>query len=68
MELAKIVHVVATSHKSFDDAVQQGVSDAAKTLRGIRGVKVTDWTAKVEDDKLTSYKVTMDLAFAVEEK
>ena len=68
MELAKIVSVVSTSHKSFDDAVQQGVSNAAKTLRGISGVKVTDWTAKVENDKLTSYKVTMDVAFAVEEK
>ena len=68
MELAKVVHVVSTSQKSFDDAVQQGVANAAKTLRGISGVKVTDWTAKVENDKLTSYKVTMDVAFAVEEK
>lgn len=67
MEIAKVVHVVSTSHKSFDDAVQQGVANAAKTLRGISGVKITDWTAKVEDNKLTSYKVTMDVAFAVEE-
>lgn len=68
MELAKVVHVVSTSKKSFDDAIQQGVTNASKTLRGITGVKVTDWTAKVENDKLTSYKVTMDIAFAVEEK
>lgn len=68
MELAKIVEVVSTSHTSFEDAVQQGVSNAAKTLRGISGVKVTDWTAKVENDKVSSYKVTMDVAFAVEEK
>ena len=68
MELAKVVHVVSTSQKSFDDAVQQGVANAAKTLRGISGVKVTDWTAKVENDKLTRYKVTMDVAFAIEEK
>jgi dodecin len=67
MEIAKVVHVVSTSHKSFDDAVQQGVANAAKTLRGISGVKITDWTAKVEDNKLTSYKVTMDVAFAIEE-
>jgi len=68
MHLAKVVQIVSTSHKSFDDAVQQGVANAAKTLRGISGVKVTDWTAKVENDKITNYKVTMDVAFAVEEK
>lgn len=67
MELAKVLHVVSSSSKSFDDAVQQGVARAAKTLRGISGVKVSDWTAKVENDKITSYKVTMDVAFGVEE-
>jgi flavin-binding protein dodecin len=66
MKLAKVIHVVSTSEKSFDDAVQRGVTDAAKTVRGISGLKVTDWTAKVENDKVTSYKVTMDIAFAVE--
>lgn len=67
VELAKIVHVVSTSPKSFDDAVQQGVANAVKTLRGVSGVKITDWTAKVENDKITTYKVTMDIAFGVEE-
>jgi hypothetical protein len=66
MQLAKIVHIVSTSPISFDDAVKQGVINAAKTLRGISGVKVTDWTAKVENDDVTGYKVTMDVAFAVE--
>ena len=67
MEIAKVVHIVSTSRKGFDDAVQQGVTNAAKTIRGISGVKVTDWTATVEKNKITKYKVTMDVAFAVEE-
>jgi flavin-binding protein dodecin len=66
MELAKVIHIVSTSNKSFDDAIQQGVANASKTIRGISGIKVTDWTARVENDKLTSYKVTMDVAFGVE--
>lgn len=66
MDIAKVIHVVASSHTSFEDAVQQGVTEAAKTLRGISGVKITDWTASVEDNKITSYKVTMDVAFRVE--
>lgn len=68
MELAKVVHLVSTSHESFDDAVRQGVKDASKTVRGIRGAKITDWTAKVENGQIVSYKVTMDVAFSVEEK
>lgn len=68
MQLAKILHVVSTSETSFDDAVQQGVASAAKSVHGITGVKVTDWTAKVTDNKITSYKVTMDVAFAVDDK
>jgi flavin-binding protein dodecin len=67
MSIAKVVHIVSSSEKSFDDALQQGVSNAAKTLRGISGVKVTDWTATVKDDRVTNYKVTMDIAFSVEE-
>lgn len=67
MNIAKVIHVVCSSEKSFDDAVQCGVRDAAKTLRGITGVKITDMTAKVENDKVTQYKVTMDVAFHIEE-
>jgi flavin-binding protein dodecin len=66
MDIAKVVHIVSSSSQSFDDAVRNGVAQAAKTLRGIHGVKVTDWTANVQDDRIISYKVTMDIAFAVE--
>ena len=68
MSIAKIIQVVANSDKSFDDAIQQGVTSAAQTVRGIHGVKIIDWTAKVANDKITGYKVTMDIAFAVEAK
>ena len=67
MDIAKVVHIVSSSEESFDDAIVQGVAKASRTLRGITGVKVTDWTAKVENNKLTSFKVTMDIAFGVEE-
>lgn len=67
MSIAKVVHVVSTSEKGFEDAIERGVAGAAKTIRGISGVKVTDWTAKVTNDKVTAYKVTLDIAFGVED-
>lgn len=67
MSIAKVVQVVPSSNTSFDDAVQQGLAGLTKTVRGVRGIKIQDWTAKVEDDKIVGYKVTMDVAFHVEE-
>jgi dodecin len=66
MSVAKVVHIVASSERSFEDAVQKGLASAAQSLRGIHGLKITDWTASVEDNKIVSYKVTMDIAFGVE--
>ena len=66
MSLAKVVQVVASSDKNFDDAVKQGLADVTKTVRGVHGVKVHEWSATVENDQIVSYKVVMDVAFRVE--
>lgn len=66
MALAKVIEVVASSENSFDDAVRSGIAEASKTLRGISGVKVTDFTASVDNGEPTLFKVTMDIAFSIE--
>jgi len=67
MNIAKVVQIVASSDKSFEDAVTQGLTAASRTVRGITGIKVIDWTAKVDGNRITQYRVTMDIAFHVEE-
>jgi flavin-binding protein dodecin len=67
MNIAKVVQIVASSNKSFEDAVNEGLAAAARTIRGITGIKVIDWTAKVENNRISQYRVTMDIAFHVEE-
>jgi len=66
MPVAKVIEIVSSSEQSFDDAVQQGLAEAASTLRGISGIEVTNWTADVENNRITRYKVTMHIAFKVE--
>jgi dodecin len=66
MSVAKVVELVASSEKGFDDAIQQGMQRACKTLRGVSGIKIRDWTAKVENGQITLYKVTLDVVFALE--
>ncbi len=68
MSVAKIIELVASSDKSWDDAVRAAVVEAAKTVRGIRGVDVQDWTARVEDGRIVEYKANVKIAFGVEEE
>jgi flavin-binding protein dodecin len=64
--VARVTEIIAGSPKSFDDAVTVGFRRAAKTLRGITGIKVKDMRAKVEDGKIVEYRVTLDVLFILE--
>ena len=64
--VAKVIELVSSSEQSFDDAVRQGLEEAARTLRGISGIEVVNWTADVENNQITRYKVTLHVAFKIE--
>jgi flavin-binding protein dodecin len=66
MSVAKVIEIVSNSEKSFDDAIQRGLAEAAHSLRGISGIEIVNWTADVENNQITRYKVTMHVAFKVE--
>lgn len=68
MNVAKIIKVVSVSEKSIEDAVQQGVAKTGETVHDIHGTKITDITADVKDKTVVGYKVTMEVAFHVEDK
>ncbi len=61
----KVIEVIGISSKSFDDAVQQGVSKAAESIKGITGVEVLKQSAKVKDGKTYRYNAHLKVAFAV---
>ena len=66
MSVAKVIEIVSNSEKSFEDAVQQGIAEAGRTLRGISGVEVVNWTADIENNRISRYKVTLHVAFKIE--
>jgi len=68
MSVASIVELIGSSSKSWEDAAQVAVNDAIKTIRGIRGIEVTDMTAKIDSTtgKIREYRVCVKLAFGVE--
>ncbi|HPR42143.1 MAG TPA: dodecin family protein [Candidatus Methanofastidiosa archaeon] len=62
------METVCTSEKSWQDAVETGISEASKTLRHIVGVDVLSWKGHVRDGRITEYKVNLKLAIKVEEE
>ncbi len=61
----KIIEIIGVSEESWEDAVAQAVSKSAETIKGITGVEVVAFTAKVEDGKVIRYNAACKIAFAV---
>lgn len=66
MTVVKVVELVGESKTDWQDAVQNAVEDAAKTIDNISGVEVYNLTANVENGKVTEYKANVKVAFAVD--
>ena len=66
--VAKIIEIVGSSDKSWDDAAQVALAEATKTIHGITGIELTDMTARVDPNtgKITEYHSTVKIAFGVE--
>jgi dodecin len=65
MSIAKTIEVTASSKKSFDDALKQGIAKAAESLENITGAWVMDQSVKVNKGKINEYTVRMKLTFVL---
>jgi flavin-binding protein dodecin len=66
MTVARITEISSVSNKSFQDAVEQGVERANNTLRNVKGAWVQDQEVKVENGKVTGYKVILKVTFVLD--
>lgn len=65
--VVKVIELVGESDQSWEDAVQVAVKEATKTLRGITGVEVMNWTGKVNSEgDIVGYRANVQVAFQVE--
>ena len=65
MSVAKVSEITASSTKSFEDAIQKGISRATKTLDKVQGAWIQDREVAVEGGKITEYKVRMKVTFVL---
>ncbi|MEM5793647.1 MAG: dodecin family protein [Candidatus Aenigmatarchaeota archaeon] len=67
MAVVKVIEVIGSSEKSWEDAVQNALKRASKTVRNITGIDVLGFKAVVKDNKIAEYRAHMKIAFVVEE-
>lgn len=66
MALLKVIEVLAESDKSWEDAAAQAVAQTAKTVHGIKSIYVKNMEAKVETNRITSYRINASISFLVD--
>ena len=67
MSVARVTELSATSETGFEDAINQAVARATKTLRGVEGAWVKDQNIMIEDGNIVGYKVNVEITFMLEE-
>jgi hypothetical protein len=67
MSVAKVSEISATSSKGFEDAVQQGLARAGKTLRNIQSAWVKEQHVRCDDGRITHYQVNMMVTFVLDD-
>jgi dodecin len=66
MAVARVSKITASSPKGFQQATEEGLERATKTLRGVTGFEVASLKGKVENGKITEYRVSLDVTFILE--
>jgi len=64
--VAKVIELIGSSPKGWEDAAANAVKEAARTVRNIKGVYLKECTAKVKGDKIVEYRSIVKISFIVD--
>jgi dodecin len=65
MAVLKVIELLASSEKSWEDAVRSAVKTAGKTVKGIRSVYVQDQSAVVKENDVIEFRVNVKITFEI---
>lgn len=65
MAVAKVIELTASSNKSFEDAIEQGIKRASKTLDNVEGAWIQEQKVVVKKGKIAEYRVNMKVTFVL---
>ncbi|MCB1359223.1 MAG: dodecin domain-containing protein [Maritimibacter sp.] len=66
MSVARVTEITATSTKSFEDAIQEGVARATDTLRNVRSAWIKEQQVRITDGAISEYQVNMMVTFVLD--
>jgi flavin-binding protein dodecin len=67
MSVARVIEMSATSTHSFEDAIQQGIARATRTLRHVTSAWIKEQRVEVRDGRIAGYQVNMLVTFVLED-
>ena len=67
MSVARVTEISSTSTKSFEDAIQQGVARATKTLRNVKSAWIKEQRVEVNGDSISMYQVNLMVTFVLDD-
>ena len=65
MAVLKVIELLASSEKSWEDALKNAVKTAGKTVKGIRSVYVQDQSAVVKENDVIEFRIIAKVSFEI---
>lgn len=65
-DMLKVIEVLAESDKSWEDAADQAITNASRSVRGIKSIYIKNFEAKVEDNRITKYRINAKITFKLD--
>ena len=65
-DMLKVIEVLAESEKSWEDAADQAIAKASRSVHGIKSIYIKDFEAKVEDNRITKYRINAKITFELD--
>lgn len=67
MSVAKVTEIIASSTKSFEDAIENGIKRSTDTLKNVSGAWVESQKVVIKDGKITEYRVALKVTFVLKD-
>ena len=65
MSVLKVIEILGNSTQNFEDAVQNVINEASKSVKNIKSVYVKDMQVTFNNKKITEYRVNTKVTFGV---
>jgi flavin-binding protein dodecin len=67
MSVARVTEISSTSTESFEDALQQGVARATRTLRNVRSAWIKEQRVEIDGERIVEYQVNLQITFVLDD-